>query len=80
MKVVDFKTRYNNLVRETKILTSKVNVNKSQRFKYFEILTNQYILTYSYLDQLEGTKEYDKYLAKLEELRDVIVKYGLEGR
>lgn len=76
-QVPEFKVRFKNLVNETKILTSKVNADKKHRFKYFENLTNQYILTYSYLDELEE-KEQQEYLKKLETLRDVIVKYGLE--
>ena len=76
-QVPEFKTRYRNLVNETKILTSKVNADKNHRFKYFEILSNQYILTYSYLDELDE-KEQQEYLKKLETLRNIIVAYGLE--
>lgn len=78
MKVVDFKTRYNNLVKEVKILTSHKNANKSQRLKYFIELTNNYIITYSYLDELTYTQEYKYYLEKLYEIRDKITAFGLD--
>ena len=77
-EVKDFKTRYNNLVKETKILTSHKEVQDSQRLKYFIILTDLYIKTYSYLDELKGTDEYQKYLEKFYKLRDVITDYGLK--
>ena len=77
-EVKDFKTRYNNLVKEVKILTSHKNANKSQRLKYFIELTNNFIITYSYLDELTYTQEYKYYLEKLYELRDKIADYGLD--
>ena len=77
-KVSDFKTRYNNLAKETKILTSHEKVSKSQRTKYFLILSDYFIKTYSYLNELRGTEEYTKYLKRLYDLRDVITKYGLD--
>lgn len=77
-KIMDFKTRCNNLEKEVKILTSHKNAPKEQRLKYFIILTDQYIKTYSYLNELKGTEEYNKYLKRLYVLRDVITDFGLD--
>lgn len=77
-KVIDFKTRYNNLAKEVKILTGHKKASKEQKSKYFIELTNKYIITYSYLNEITFPQEYKKYLEKLYILRDIITAYGLE--
>lgn len=77
-KIIDFKTRYNNLAHEVKILTSHKKASREQRTRYFLILSDYFIKTYSYLNELRGREEYTKYLKRLYDLRDVITKYGLD--
>lgn len=76
-EVKDFKTRYNNLAHEVKILTSHKKVSDAKRRRYFLELSNLYIITYSYLDEITLSQEHKKYLKRMYILRDEITKFGL---
>lgn len=76
-KIIDFKTRYNNLSKEVKILTGHKNATKEQKLKYFLQLSNNYIITYSYINEISYSQEFQTYLKKLYLLRDEITKFGL---
>lgn len=77
-EVKDFKTRYNNLAHEVKILTSHKKASKEQRRKYFLELSNLYIITYSYLNEITFSQEFKIYLEKMYMMRDEITKFGLD--
>lgn len=77
-KIIDFKTRYNNLAHEVKILTSHKKASREKRTRYFLELSNLYILTYSYLNEIKFSKEFQTYLKKLYMLRYEITKFGLD--
>jgi len=66
---------------ETKRLTSKKSLRGQKRGRIFDILSNQWLDTYMYLNELsQELPDYEKYIHKLGMLEQMMADYAILGR